>query len=243
VRPFRSTYGLYVILVMVGTALLLHGRPPLTDKGLSWGETVLLLPGLIFYLPLMLLSGGIHWSLLPLWSQIPVWGILNVCGYLGLPLAIWGMHSRWRDGRSSYGHQKPWRELLLRPVTMVVFGFGMFFVALNGGLQIWRNVDGPTDIANVVLGLSGAIGLWTLASLEHNYGVLRRAAAQGPPAWTRWAVPLAAITGAAIGGALVYGEVRILRWSKASAGAAGLTVTALTLMMTWIIVRMVRNQR
>jgi hypothetical protein len=145
----RWSYGLYVVFVIAGTAVLLHGRPPLTDKSLSWVETLLLLPGLIFYLPLMLLSGGIHWSVLPLRSQV----------------------------------------------------------------------------------------------LERRYRVLSRVADQGPPAWTRWAVPLAAITGAVVGGVLVYGEMRILRWSQASAGVLAVAATALTLAMAWIIFRLVRKQR
>ncbi|MGH7432688.1 MAG: hypothetical protein ACREJL_02930, partial [Candidatus Methylomirabilales bacterium] len=74
IRLSRWSRVLYALLVIGATVILLHGRPPLTDKSLSWVETVLLLPGLIFYLPLMLLSGGIHWSVLPLRSQVPLWG-------------------------------------------------------------------------------------------------------------------------------------------------------------------------
>lgn len=241
IRLPRCSGVLYAILVIGGTVVLLYGRRPLTDKSLAWVEAVLLLPGLIFYLPLLLLSGGIHWSLLPLWGQVPLWGILNVCGYLGIPPTIRAMRMWWRDRGAYPGHQKRWQGIFLKPIMMVVLGLGMLLVALNGILQIWRRVDGPTDIANTVLGSIGGIGLWALAYLERRYKALSRVADQGPPAWTRWAVPLAAITGAVIGGVLAYGEMRILRWSEASAGVLAVTATALTLAMAWIIFRAVRR--
>ena len=243
IRLSRWSRVLYALLVIGATVILLHGRPPLTDKSLSWVETVLLLPGLIFYLPLMLLSGGIHWSVLPLRSQVPLWGILNVCGYLGIPPTIRAMRMWWRDRGAYPGYQKRLQGIFFKPIMMIVLGLGMLLVALNGALQIRRGIDGPTDIANTVLGSIGAIGLWTLAYLERRYKALSRVADQGPPAWTRWAVSIAAITGAVIGALLTYGEMRILRWSKASAGVLAVTLAALTLAMAWIIFRLVRKQR
>ena len=230
IRLSRWSRVLYALLVIGATVILLHGRPPLTDKSLSWVETVLLLPGLIFYLPLMLLSGGIHWSVLPLRSQ-------------GIPPTIRAMRMWWRDRGAYPGHQKRLQGIFLKPIMMIVLGLGMLLVALNGALQIRRGINGPTDIANMVLGSIGAIGLWTLAYLERRYKALSRVADQGPPAWTRWAVSIAAITGAVIGALLTYGEMRILRWSKASAGVLAVTLTALTLAMAWIIFRLVRKQR
>lgn len=241
IRLLRWSRVLYALLVIGATVILLHGRPPLTDKSLSWVETVLLLPGLIFYLPLMLLSGGIHWSVLPLRSQVPLWGILNVCGYLGIPPTIRAMRMWWGDRGAHPGYEKRLRGVFFKPTTMVVLGFGLLLVALNGALQISRGINGPTDLANTVLGSIGAIGLWTLAYLERRYTALSRVADKGPPAWTRWAVPFAAIAGAAIAGSLVYGEMRILRWNKASAGVWAVTLAALTLAMAWIIFRLVRN--
>jgi len=243
VRLSRWSQGLYVILVIAGTALLLHGRPPLTDKSLTWIEAVLLLPGLSLYLPLLLLSGGIHWSLLPLWSQVPLWGVLNVCAYLGIPPAFQAMR-RWRRDRSTpHGPRTLWQDIFLRPITMVFFGFGMLLVGLNGALAIWRGINGPTDTANTVLGPIGAIGLWTLAYFESRYGALRHVADKGAPGWTRWAVPLAAIIGAVIGGALIYGEMRILRWTKVSSAVLAVTLSALTLALVWILLGLVRRQR
>jgi hypothetical protein len=160
-----------------------------------------------------------------------------------MPLAIRAMRNWWRDRGAYPGHQKRWQAIFLKPIVMVVLGFGMLLAALNGGLQIRRGIDGPTDIANTVLGSIGGIGLWALSYLERRYRVLSRVADQGPPAWTRWAVPLAAITGAVVGGVLVYGEMRILRWSQASAGVLAVAATALTLAMAWIIFRLVRKQR
>jgi len=242
-RLSRWSRVLYALLVIGATVILLHGRPPLTDKSLSWVETILLLPGLISYLPLMLLSGGIHWSVLPLRSQVPLWGILNVCGYLGIPPTIRAMRMWWRDRGAYPGYQKRLQGIFFKPIMMIVLGLGMLLVALNGALQIRRGIDGPTDIANTVLGSIGAIGLWTLAYLERRYKALSRVAGKGPPAWTRWAVSIAAITGAVIGALLTYGEMRILRWSKASAGVLAVTLAALTLAMAWIIFRLVRKQR
>ncbi len=61
---------IYGILVITMTIFLLYGRPPITDKNVTFIEIVLLLPGIILYLPLLLLSGGLHWTILPFWARI-----------------------------------------------------------------------------------------------------------------------------------------------------------------------------
>jgi len=116
-------------------------------------------------------------------------------------------------------------------------------LGLNGILQIWRGTDGPTDFANAVLGPLAAIGFWFLAYYLYRHGAVIRLTGKGLPAWTRWAVPLAALTGAVIGGRLAYGEARILRWNPPAAGVLAVTVTGVTLLMTWIVFRVVRRQR
>jgi hypothetical protein len=238
---FRCIYVLYGILVVAMTVFLFYGRPPITDKSITVAETFFLLPGIILYVPLLLLSGGIHWSLLPLGARMPLWGTLNVLGYLAIPLAIRGMIKWWRELKTSGKQGNIWQDILRRPTTMVVFGVGMLLLALNGAIQVRLGIAGPTDIANMVFGTFGAIGLWYLAYYQRRYGTI--IPTTGPPAWTRWAVPLAALTGAVIGGGLAYREAMILRWSTASATLLAVSVTVVTSVMVWIVFRMVRKER
>jgi hypothetical protein len=102
--------------------------------------------------------------------------------------------------------------------------------------------DGPTDFANAVLGPLAAIGFWFLAYYLYRHGAVIRLTDKGLPAWTRWAVPLAALTGAVIGGRLAYGEVRIVGWSTTSAGALAVAVTGITVLMVLIAFRLVQRQ-
>jgi hypothetical protein len=113
---------------------------------------------------------------------------------------------------------------------MVVLGAGMFLVALNGAIHIWHGTDGPTDFANMVLGLFAAVG----TAIQFNYKAL--------PAWTHWAVPLAALIGGVVGGRLAYGEARIVGWSTTSAGALAVAITGITVLMVLIAFRLVQRQ-
>jgi hypothetical protein len=232
-------YVLYGVLVIAMTIFLLYGRLPITDRNVTWVEISLLAPGIILYLPLLLLSGGIHWSLFPLWARMPLWGTLNVLGYLAIPLSFRAITGRWREWKTSGKQGNFLLDLLRRPATMIMLGVGLLLLALNGAIQIWQGIAGPTDIANMVVGPFGAIGLWYLAYYQRRYGTI--IPATGPPTWTRWAVPLAALTGAVIGGGLAYREAKILRWSAASAGLLAVTATVVTVTMVWIVLRVVRK--
>lgn len=238
----RSLYWIYLLygtIVIALTIFLLYGRLPITDRNVTWVEISLLAPGIILYLPLLLLSGGVHWSVLPFWTRMPLWGTLNVLGYLAIPLATRAVVKWWREWKASGRGGNMWLDLFRRPATMIVLGVGMLLLALNGVVQVRLGIAGPTDIANMVVGPFGAIGLWSLAYYQRRYGTI--IPATGPPAWTRWAVPLAALTGAVIGGVLAYKEAMILRWGTASAGILAVTVTAVTVVMVWIVFRVVRK--
>jgi hypothetical protein len=121
-----------------------------------------------------------------------------------------------------------WLDIFRKPTTMVVLGAGMFLVALNGAIHIWHGTDGPTDFANMVLGLFAAV------AIQFNYKAL--------PAWTHWAVPLAALIGGVVGGRLAYGEARIVGWSTTSAGALAVAITGITVLMVLIAFRLVQRQ-
>lgn len=174
---------------------------------------------------------------------MPLWGTLNVLGYLAIPVAIRAITTWWRERKTSGTQENIWRDLFRRPATMIVFGVGMLLLALNGVIQIHLGIAGPTDTANVVFGSLGVIGFWYLAYYQRRYGPVILATDQPPPAWTRWAVPLAAFTGAVMGGGLAYREAKILRWSAASAGLMAMTVTVASVVMALIVFRLVRKQR
>lgn len=115
-------------------------------------------------------------------------------------------------------------------------------LGLNGILQIWRGTDGPTDFANAVLGPLAAVGFWFLAYYLYRHGAVIRLTGKGLPAWTHWAVPLAALIGGVISGRLAYGEARIVGWSITSAGALAVAVTGVTVFMVLIGFRLVQRQ-
>jgi len=241
-QSLRWMYFLYGILVIGMTVFLLYGRPPITDKNITWAEIFFLAPGIMLYLPILLLSGGVHWSILPFWARMPFWGTLNVLGYLAIPVVTQGIFRSWREWKKSGKQGNFWLELLRRPSVLVVVGVSCMLLGLNGILQIWRGTVGPTDFANAVLGPLAAIGFWFLAYYLYRHGAVIRLTDKGLPAWIRWAVPLAALTGAVIGGRLAYGEARIVGWSTTSAGALAAAVTGITVLMILIAFRLVQRQ-
>lgn len=208
------------------------------DKNLTLVELVCLLPGVILFYPLLILTGGRYTSIFPFSIHSPLLGILNVFAYLVIPLAIRTIFRCWREWKTS---GQSWLNIFRKPTTMVVLGVGLLLLALNGGIQIWQGRGGPTDIANTVVGPLAAIGLWFLAYYQRRHGTAAKVTDQAPQTWICWAVPLAALTGAVIGGILAYGEARILRWSAAAAGVLAVTVTGITVLMVWFIFRMVRK--
>ncbi len=233
-------YLLYGSLVLAMTVFLLYGRPPITERNAKWLEISLLAPGTILYLPLLLLSGGVHWSL-PFGARMPLWGILNVFGYLAIPLAGRTTIRWWRGWKTSGGDRSIWLELLQTPATMVLLGLGMLLLGLNGAIRIWQGIDGPPDTANMVLAPVAAIGFWCLAYYLCRYGTVTRLHGRALPAWMRWAVPVAEIIGGIIGGGLTYGEVKILRWSTAAAGTLAVTVTVVTVAVVLIVFRVAQK--
>ncbi|MFQ5846141.1 MAG: hypothetical protein ACE5IQ_00530 [Candidatus Methylomirabilales bacterium] len=235
------TYVVYSILVIAMTVFLLHGRAPITDRNVTAVEMALLLPGIILYLPLLLLSGGVHWSLLPFWARMPLWGALNVLGYLAIPVATQGIFGSWQQWKASGKQGSFWLEMLRRPSVLIAAGVLCMLLGLNGVLQIRRDISGPTDYANVVLGPLAAIGFWCLAYYLYRYGTVTGLHGKSLPAWTRWAVPLAAVIGAMVGGGLAYGEVRILRWSPAAAGILAVTVTVVTVAVVLTLFHVMRK--
>ncbi|MFQ5802290.1 MAG: hypothetical protein ACE5JQ_05250, partial [Candidatus Methylomirabilales bacterium] len=96
-QSLRWMYFLYGILIIAMTVFLLYGRPPITDKNITWAEIFFLAPGIMLYLPILLLSGGVHWSILPFWARMPFWGTLNVLGYLAIPVVTQGIFRSWRE--------------------------------------------------------------------------------------------------------------------------------------------------
>lgn len=241
-QSLRWIYILYGIFVIAMTVFLLYGRPPITDKNVTFVEIVLLLPGIILYLPLLLLSGGIHWTILPFWARIPLWGTLNVFGYLVIPVATEGIFRSWQQWKASGKQGSFWLELLRRPSVLVAAGVLCMLLGLNGVLQISWKISGPTDYANAALGPLAAIGFWCLAYYLYRYGTVTGLHGKLLPAWMHWAVAVAALIGAVIGGRLAYGEARILRWSTTGAGLLAVSVTVATLLMVWIVWRMLRKQ-
>ncbi|MFQ5989170.1 MAG: hypothetical protein ACE5K9_04565 [Candidatus Methylomirabilales bacterium] len=231
----RSIYVFYGILVIAMTVFLLHGRLSPLDKNLTLVELVCLLPGVILFYPLLVLTGGRYTSIFPFSIHALLLGILNVCAYLAVPLATRAVIRSWKKGET-------WRDIVRSPTTMVVLGVGMLLLALNGAIQLWQGRGGPTDIANTVFGPLAAIGLWCLAYYQRRHGTTIRLAERAPPAWIRWTVPLAALTGAVIGGILAYGEARILGWSTTAAGVLSVTVTGVTVLMVWLVFRMMQRQ-
>lgn len=242
-QMLRWTYVVYGILVIAMTVFLLQGRAPITDRNVTVVEMALLLPGIILYLPLLLLSGGIHLSLLPFWARMPLWGTLNVFGYLAIPPAIRAITGRWREWKTSGKQGNFLLDLLRRPATMIMLGVGLLLLALNGAIQIWQGIAGPTDIANMVFGPLGAIGLWFSVYYQRRHGTAISITGQAAPPWPRWAVPLAALVGAVIGGGLAYGEAKILRWSPAAAGTLAVTVTVFTVLFVWTVFRALRRHQ
>jgi hypothetical protein len=120
------------------TVILLYGRPPITDKNITWAEIFFLAPGIMLYLPILLLSGGVHWSILPFWARMPFWGTLNVLGYLAIPVVTQRIFRSWREWKKSGKQGSFWLELLRRPSVLVVVGVSCMLLGLNGILQIWR---------------------------------------------------------------------------------------------------------
>jgi hypothetical protein len=135
-----------------------------------------------------------------------------------------------------------WLDIFRKPTTMVVLGAGMFLVALNGAIHIWHGTDGPTDFANMVLGLFAAVGFCFLAHYLWRHGTAIQFNYKALPAWTHWAVPLAALIGGVVGGRLAYGEARIVGWSTTSAGALAVAITGITVLMVLIAFRLVQRQ-
>lgn len=242
-QSLRWMYTVYGIVVIAITVFLLYGRLPIADKNITWTEIVLLAPGIILYLPLLLLSGGIHWSILPFWARMPLWGALNILGYLAIPVGTRAILSSRQKWKSSGKQGSFWLGLIRRPAVLVAAGVLFLLLGLNGVLQISWKISGPTDYANAVLGPVAAIGFWCLAYYLYRYGTVTGLHGKILPAWTHWAVALAALIGGFIGGRLAYGEAKILRWTKASAGAMAISVTVVTLLMVWIAWRMVRKHR
>lgn len=235
----RWIYILYGILITAMTLFLLYGKPSPIDEKLTLVEMVCLLPGVTLFYPLLVLTGGRYTSIFPFSIHSPLLGILNVFAYLAVPLAARVTIRWWREWKTS---GKSWLELFRRPGFLVAVGVGCMLLALNGAIQIWQGRGGPTDIANTGFAPLAAIGLWSLAYYRRRHGMAIQVADRVPPPWIRWAVPLAALTGAVIGGILAYGEARILRWSTAAAGVLAVAVTGVTLLMVWIVFRIVRRQ-
>lgn len=236
-------YILYGISVIGMTVFLLYGRPPIMDRNVTWAEIILLAPGIILYLPLLLLSGGIHWSILPLWARMPLWGALNILGYLAIPVGTRVILALRREWNLSGKQGNFWLGLIRRPAVLVAAGVLCTLLGLNGVLQISWKISGPTDYANAVLGPVAAIGLWCLAYYLYRYGTVTGYHGKVLPAWTHWAVALVALIGGVIGGRLAYGEAKILRWTKASAGTLAISVTGVTLLMVWIAWRTFQKHR
>jgi hypothetical protein len=61
---------------------------------------------------------------------------------------------------------------------MVVLGAGMFLVALNGAIHIWHGTDGPTDFANMVLGLFAAVIIY--GDTERPFNLIIKRSRPGP---------------------------------------------------------------
>ena len=232
-------YVLYGILVIVMTVLLLYGRTSPIDEKLTVVETVSLLPGVTLFFPLLMITGGKYTSLFPFSIHTPLLGMLNVFAYLTAPLAIRATIGRWREWKTS-GHS--WLDIFRKPTTMVVLGVGMLLLALDGAIHIWHGTDGPTDFANMVLGLFAAVGFVFLAHYLWRHGASVQFTSQALPAWTRRAVPLAGLVGGVIGGGLTYGEARIVGWSTTSASALAVTVTIINVLAVCFAFRLFQRQ-
>ena len=241
-QHLRWIYGVYSVLVIALTVLLLYGRPSPLDERLTLVEIVCLLPGVILFWPTLFITGGRYTSIFPFSIHSPLLGILNVFAYLAVPLATRAIIKSYRERKSSLTQERNWLNIFKRPTTMVVLGAGMFLVALNGAIHIWHGTDGPTDFANMVLGLFAAVGFGFLAHYLWRHGTAIQFNYKALPAWTHLAVPLAALIGGVIGGRLAYGEARIVGWSTTSAGALAVAVTGITVLMVLIAFRLVQRQ-
>ena len=241
-QHLRWIYVAYGILITAMTFFFLYGRPSPLDEKLTLVEMVCLLPGVILFWPTLFITGGRYTSIFPFSIHSPLLGILNVFAYLAVPLTTRAI-TRWRQERkTSPTQERTWLDIFKRPITMAVLGAGMFLVALNGAIHIWHGTDGPTDFANMVLGLFAGVGFWFLAHYLWRHGTAIQFNYKALPAWTRWAVPLAALTGAVIGGRLAYGEARIVGWSTTAGGALAVAVTGITVLLVLIAFRFVQRQ-
>lgn len=238
-QHLRWGYVVYGILVTAITHFLLYGRPSPLDESLTLLEIVCLLPGVILFWPTLFITGGRYTSIFPFSTHSPLLGILNVFVYLAIPLAIRRMIRSWQEWKTS---GQSWLDIFRKPITMVVLGTGMFLLALNGAIHIWHGTDGPTDFANMVLGLFAAVGFCFLAHYLWRHGTSIQFKARALPAWTHWAVPLAALIGGVIGGKLAYGEARIVGWNITAAGTLAVAVTGITVLMVLIAFRLVQRQ-
>jgi hypothetical protein len=212
------------------------------DESLTLVEIVCLLPGVILFWPTLFITGGTYTSIFPFSIHSTLLGTLNIFAYLAIPLATRAMIRSWQELKTSPRQEKNWLDVFKRPTTMVMLGAGMFLVALNGAIHIWHGTDGPTDFANMVLGLFATVGFVFLAHYLWRHGASIQFTSKALPAWTHWAVPLAALIGGVVGGRLAYGEARIVGWSTTAGGALAVAVTGITVLLVLIAFRLVQRQ-
>lgn len=241
-QHLRSVYFVYGILITAMTFFLLYGRPSPLDEKLTLVEMVCLLPGVILFWPTLFLTGGRYTSIFPFSVHSTLLGTLNIFACLAVPLATRAITRWWQERKTSLTQERTWLDIFKRPITMAVLGAGMFLVALNGAIHIWHGTDGPTDFANMVLGLFAAVGFVFLAHYLWRHGASIQFTSKALPAWTHWAVPLAALIGGVVGGRLAYGEARIVGWSTTAGGALAVAVTGITVLLVLIAFRLVQRQ-
>lgn len=238
----RWIYVVYGILVIAMTVLLLYDRPSPLDEKLTLVELVWLLPGFILFWPTLFILGGRYTSIFPFSIHSLLLGVLNVFGYMAAPLVTRAMIRSWQERNMFPNEERNWLDVFKKPITMVVLGASMCIVSLNGAIHTWHGTDGPTDFANMVLGLFAAVGFAFLAHYLWRHGASIQFTAKSLPSWTRWAVPLAGLVGGMIGGRLAYEEARIVGWSTTSASALAVVVTSLTILTVCFAFRLFQKQ-
>ena len=142
--------------------------------------------------------------------------------------------------------KKSWIDTFRRPAVMVAIGVLNLTLALDGatGFLPWgTKVGSPLAIGQTIsCGLAG-IGILMLAFTQHRQRAQTLVKDREPPAWTRWAVSLAAVAGAVMGGGFAYWEAKTLDWTPAAATLLAVTCTVVTIVVFWFILRMVRKQQ
>lgn len=113
----------------------------------------------------------------------------------------------------------------------------------TGFLPWGTKVGSPLAIGKTISCGLGGICLFFAAYIQHRQQAQTVVKDREPPAWTRWAVPLAAVAGAVMGGGFAYWEFRTLGWTTTAAGVLAAAITAVTILMAWIVIRMVRKHR